>query len=78
MSDRPLFLMTDPGCFDVCYQINPWMRPDAWQADPVALKTAATNGAAELRAALEKMGAQVETVPAMAELPDRTVLQPHV
>ena len=36
MTDRPLYLMTDPACFDVCYQINPWMRPDAWKADSAA------------------------------------------
>jgi N-dimethylarginine dimethylaminohydrolase len=66
----PSFLVTDVRHFGVSYQINPWMRPDAWQADPMALKKAATKGAAQLRAALEKMGAQVETVPAIAELPD--------
>jgi N-dimethylarginine dimethylaminohydrolase len=67
---QPTFLMTDVRHFGVRYQINPWMRPDAWQADSAALKMAATKSAAELRAALERMGAQVETVRAMADLPD--------
>ena len=26
MDQRPLFLMTDPGHYDVCYPINPWMQ----------------------------------------------------
>jgi N-dimethylarginine dimethylaminohydrolase len=66
----PLFLMTDVRHFGVTYQINPWMRPDAWQADPAVLKMTATRGAAKLRAALEKIGARIETVAAVAELPD--------
>ncbi len=33
MTDKPLFLMTDARHFGVTYQINPWMRPDAWKAD---------------------------------------------
>ena len=70
MSDRPLFLMTDPGCFDVCYQINPWMRPDAWKADPAACLAAARAASTELRKALEGLGAQVETIGAVQGLPD--------
>jgi len=66
----PLFLMTDVRHFGVTYQINPWMRPDAWRADPAVLKMAAARGAAKLRAALEKIGARIETVAAVAELPD--------
>ena len=41
MQHQPLFLMTDTRHFGVTYQINPWMRPDAWQADPAALAAAA-------------------------------------
>jgi len=41
MTDKPLFLMTDARHFGVTYQINPWMRPDAWKADPAALTAAA-------------------------------------
>lgn len=70
MSERPLFLMTDPGCFDVSYQINPWMKPDAWRADPVARLAAARDASAELRRALVGLGAQVETVRAARGLPD--------
>ena len=70
MSDRPLFLMTDPECFDVCYQINPWMRPDAWRGDRAACLTAAKAASAQLRGALQALGAQVETIGAVQGLPD--------
>jgi len=62
--------MTDSRHFGVTYQINPWMRPDAWQADPAALAAAAINSAAQLRAALEKAGARVEVIAAVENLPD--------
>jgi N-dimethylarginine dimethylaminohydrolase len=64
------FLMTDAGHFDVSYQINPWMDPTAWRADPAARRAAATKASAQLRAALEASGAKVETVGAVAGLPD--------
>ena len=70
MTGQPLYLMTDSRYFGVTYQINPWMRPDAWQAAPAALAAAAVRSAAQLRAALEKIGAEVETVPAVEHLPD--------
>src|SRR5258708_28586294 len=67
MSDRPHFLMTDPAAFEVCYQINPWMRPDAWRADHAEAARAAS---AALRAALIAAGANVETIGAVRGLPD--------
>jgi N-dimethylarginine dimethylaminohydrolase len=70
MSERPLFLMTDPSAFDVCYQINPWMRPDAWKADPRACLTAAKDASAALRRALTGLGWAVETIGAVQGLPD--------
>jgi N-dimethylarginine dimethylaminohydrolase len=70
MTDRPLFLMTDPGCFDVCYQINPWMRPDAWRDDPAACLAAAKAASADLRGAIQGLGADVETIGAVHGLPD--------
>lgn len=69
-SDRPLFLMTDPDAFDVCYQINPWMRPDAWRADPQARLAAARTASAHLRRELRRLGARVETIGAVLGLPD--------
>ncbi|HEX2815688.1 MAG TPA: arginine deiminase-related protein [Phenylobacterium sp.] len=67
MDPRPLFLMTDPSCFDVCYQINPWMRPTAWSPASLAAAQAAS---AQLRAALQTAGARVETIGAVRGLPD--------
>jgi N-dimethylarginine dimethylaminohydrolase len=65
--DRPFFLMTDPGCFDVSYRINPWMKPDAWTAEQA---TAACAGSQALREAIEAAGAHVETIGAVHGLPD--------
>src|SRR5579864_8315281 len=70
MMARPTFLMTDARHYGVTYQINPWMRPDSWRADQADLKMAALASADELRAALEQIGAQVEILPAVADLPD--------
>jgi N-dimethylarginine dimethylaminohydrolase len=65
--DRPFFLMTDPGCFDVSYRINPWMKPEAWGD---AQAEAACKASRDLRRALEAAGAHVETVGAVRGLPD--------
>jgi N-dimethylarginine dimethylaminohydrolase len=70
MARRPLFLMTEPSGFEVCYQINPWMRPAAWRADPAALRARAEAASAALRRALLDAGADVETVEAVRGLPD--------
>jgi N-dimethylarginine dimethylaminohydrolase len=63
----PLFLMTDPDCFNVSYRINPWMQPKAWTPERLAGAKAAS---AQLKAALRAAGAQVETVEAVRGLPD--------
>jgi N-dimethylarginine dimethylaminohydrolase len=70
MNDRPLFLMTDPDHFEVCYEINPWMQPKAWKADPKACLTEAKAASRALRDALQAAGAKVETVGAVKGLPD--------
>jgi len=70
MREAALFLMTDARHFGVAYQINPWMRPDTWQANRSGLKAAAMTSAAALRAVLERIGAKVETVRAAENLPD--------
>lgn len=68
--DRPLFLMTEPGNYGVVYSINPWMRPQAWGADPVAGLSRAAAASEALRAALETAGARVEMIEGAAGLPD--------
>jgi len=67
MEPRPRFLMTDPSCFDVSYQINPWMKPTAWRPEH---RAAAQTASSQLRAALQAAGAQVETIGAVRGLPD--------
>jgi N-dimethylarginine dimethylaminohydrolase len=67
MTERPRFLMTDPGHFDVSYVINPWMRPDAWASHRKAEAIAAS---AALRSAVEAAGGQVTMIPAVEGLPD--------
>lgn len=59
--------MTDPSCFDVSYQINPWMRPTAWRPEHLA---AAQVASANLKAALKAAGGRVETIGAVRGLPD--------
>jgi N-dimethylarginine dimethylaminohydrolase len=70
MMKKPVFLMTDPGHFEVCYQINPWMSPDAWRADPKAALAAAKTASGEIAKQLRLLGADVEMVPAVQGLPD--------
>ncbi len=70
MNARPSYLMTDAAQFDVAYQINPWMRPNVWDAAPEANRQAAMEGSKALRAALEKSGAAVRTIAGVAGLPD--------
>ena len=67
MTQRPQFLMTDPGHFDVSYVINPWMRPDAWASHRKAEAIAAS---ANLRRAIEQAGGEVTMIPAVEGLPD--------
>jgi N-dimethylarginine dimethylaminohydrolase len=70
MPQAPLFLMTDPSHFDVRYRINPWMKPEAWHADPIGSSAAATVASERLAAALRRLGARIETIPAVGGLPD--------
>jgi N-dimethylarginine dimethylaminohydrolase len=70
MDARPQFLMTDAAHFDVCYQINPWMQPRAWRADPAACQAAAASASTNLKAALQAAGAHVETIGGVRGLPD--------
>ena len=70
MSDRPLFLMTDPAAFEVSYRINPWMRPEAWKAHAGERLAEARAASSALRRALVELGGQVETVGAVRGLPD--------
>jgi N-dimethylarginine dimethylaminohydrolase len=70
MRALPTFLMTDPAHYQVAYQINPWMKPDAWAADPAACHAAANTAWGALRAAIEDAGGAVLVAPGAAGLPD--------
>ncbi|RAK56990.1 dimethylarginine dimethylaminohydrolase family protein [Phenylobacterium deserti] len=70
MDGRPQFLMTDPAHFDICYQINPWMRPADWDADRAACQQRAVAASRALKSALRVAGAQVETIEGVRGLPD--------
>ncbi|CAN7474741.1 arginine deiminase-related protein [Phenylobacterium sp. LjRoot219] len=70
MDPRSLFLMTDPSGYEVCYEINPWMRPAAWSADKAALRERAWVAFAALKGALRAAGARVELLPGLRGLPD--------
>jgi len=70
MIHRPRFLMTDPTGFEVCYQINPWMQPDTWRADPAACRERAWAGYTALKRALVAAGADVTVLPGLRGLPD--------
>ena len=65
-----LFLMTAPAHYEVCYQINPWMRPLAWREDRDACLAAARAASGALRATLKDLGALVEAAAAARGLPD--------
>ncbi len=62
--------MTDPSFYDVAYEINPWMRPGDWSANPAVNREAAKRASAALRIALEDSGANVTMIPAEAGVPD--------
>ncbi|MEO8926885.1 MAG: arginine deiminase-related protein [Caulobacteraceae bacterium] len=70
MHAQPTYLMTDAAQYDVAYQINPWMKPDAWSARPEANRQAAALGSKALRIALEDSGGVVRTIGGVAGLPD--------
>ena len=66
----PLLLMTEPSHYDVHYAINPWMRPDAWSADPARNRDAALSAWRGLAEALRAAGARIETIPGAPGQPD--------
>jgi N-dimethylarginine dimethylaminohydrolase len=70
MTDRPAYLMADPAHFQVSYEINPWMRPEAWSADPAANRLTAHAGWRALKASLESAGGVVHAMPGVEGLPD--------
>src|SRR5688572_9773097 len=70
MIRRPLILMTDPAHYEVSYQINPWMRPDAWAQCATERERSARGASASLCAELQASGAQIEILAGQPGLPD--------
>jgi N-dimethylarginine dimethylaminohydrolase len=70
MTDTPVFLMAEPTHYDVAYQINPWMQPGVWSAAAATNRVAAQRGWDMLKAALERCGGQVVSMPGAADVPD--------
>lgn len=67
---RPRIIMCAPDHFEVSYTINPWMRPDEWEARRAELSGAAAAGWSALRNRLHQLGAAVELVAPHPGLPD--------
>jgi N-dimethylarginine dimethylaminohydrolase len=67
---KPLIMMTDAAHYGVTYCINPWMQPGRWAADASGARQEAWTASAALSQALEAAGADVETIPGAAGLPD--------
>jgi N-dimethylarginine dimethylaminohydrolase len=63
-------LMTDPAHYWVGYEINPWMRPRAWSADPAGNGRAALAAWSALKTAIEAQGARVRVLPGRVGQPD--------
>lgn len=65
-----MIVMSSPDCYEVCYTINPWMRPEVWDSDRAAAAQRAHRQWSHLAARLKNLGMPVEVVPAAPGLPD--------
>lgn len=63
-------LMCAPDHFAVSYAINPWMDPKRWAQEAGTLTGDARREWRGLYRRIEKLGAAIELVPPVAELPD--------
>jgi N-dimethylarginine dimethylaminohydrolase len=70
MERNPHFMMCQPRHFAVTYAINPWMDPQSWARGHRNLTTAAAQEWRRLHATLRDLGARIELVPPVADLPD--------
>jgi arginine dihydrolase len=69
-SATPRILMCRPKHFAVTYAINPWMDPAGWAADNHSLTASARLEWERLHHALLGLGAIVELLPPVPDLPD--------
>jgi len=70
MRAQPAFLMTDPAHYAVSYEINPWMRPQVWDADPEAHLLKAQALWRKLRGAIVAEGGVVHIGRGAPAMPD--------
>ena len=63
-------LMCAPDHFTVSYTINPWMNPAQWAQQADALTSDARREWRGLHRRLKKLGATIELMPPVEELPD--------
>jgi len=70
MTATPHILMARPTHYDVAYEINPWMKPDAWRGGGPANSLAAERAWSALRGALETVGAKIHAMAGVAGVPD--------
>jgi N-dimethylarginine dimethylaminohydrolase len=66
----PRLFMCRPDHFVVSYAINPWMDPAGWAAEGEILGATARREWQALHGALASLGASIDLVPAMPDLPD--------
>jgi N-dimethylarginine dimethylaminohydrolase len=68
--DAGRVVMASPDHYDVCYTINPWMKPEQWSADPDGSLARAKAQWSTLAELLGESGLTVEVIPAVPGLPD--------
>ena len=64
------FLMCQPTHFAVKYVINPWMNPVTWARNERPLAAASRREWQALRDTLEDLGATIELMPPVSNVPD--------
>ncbi len=64
------FLMCRPDHFGVTYSINPWMNPGKWARNVRAFSASSRGEWTALQETLLSLGAAIEFVPPVKELPD--------
>ena len=70
MTVNHTLIMTEPAHYEVTYVINPWMRPARWGRNEQRLKAEALLRWRQMYNSLQRYGAQVRLMPAVAGLPD--------
>jgi N-dimethylarginine dimethylaminohydrolase len=70
MLTKARYLMCAPDHFGVTYTINPWMDPNSWESRSDALLTASRREWGTLRRALCELGAEIDHVAPVPDVPD--------